>query len=141
MMQEKTILLVEDNINDVFLLKKALCDAEITNSVQVVDTGTAAMRYLSGEREYSNRGIYPFPCLMICNLKVSGLSCLELLRWVAEQPNLKRRIVAVVMSDVTLEKEAQQVCELGAASFLLKPFDYTELVAAMRRMKQSLSQP
>ena len=66
----KTILLVEDEENDVFFLKHAFKEVGILNPLQVAQDGKEAMDYLSGSGEYVDRQRFPLPCLTLLDLKL-----------------------------------------------------------------------
>ena len=70
MTTRRAILLVEDNEDDVFLMKRALKSAGITNPLQVVEDGQRAVDYLAGKGQFSDREKYPFPAIMFLDLKL-----------------------------------------------------------------------
>jgi CheY-like chemotaxis protein len=73
-----TILHVEDDENDAFFFRRALSKAGVTNALTQVIDGQAAVDYLNGIGLYCDREKYPFPCLLITDLKMpvlSGLTC------------------------------------------------------------------
>src|SRR5579864_8664401 len=81
-----TILLVEDEENDATLLKMAFKRNNIPNPVQWVQDGLEAIAYLNGEGAYVDRARYPFPEVLILDLKMPRMSGLELLTWIREHP-------------------------------------------------------
>ena len=70
MTANRTILLVEDNKDDVFLMKRALQSARIVNPVVVVETGQEAMDYLAGAGKFADRERYPLPAVVFLDLKL-----------------------------------------------------------------------
>ncbi|MCK5545342.1 MAG: response regulator, partial [Desulfobulbaceae bacterium] len=90
-----TILLVEDNPNDVILIERAFRKANIANPLQRVTDGEQAVAYLAGERPYAERARCPLPVLMLLDLKLPRKSGLEVLEWLRDQPSLKRLPVIV----------------------------------------------
>src|SRR5712672_2203936 len=56
-----TVLLVEDDLNDIFLVKRAFKMAQVKNPLQVVTDGQEAVSYLKGEGKYADRELYPLP--------------------------------------------------------------------------------
>src|SRR5581483_9368621 len=66
----KTILQVEDDENDVFLLQHAMKRAGVSNPVQVATDGQQAIDYLQGAGKFADRMKYPFPCLVLLDLKL-----------------------------------------------------------------------
>ena len=65
-----TILLVEDEPSDVFLMKRALKNAQIPNPLQMVGDGQEAINYLSGVDKYSDRTQFPIQSIVFLDLKL-----------------------------------------------------------------------
>jgi len=65
-----SILLVEDSEDDVFLMKRALKNAGITNPLFVVEDGQQAVDYLAGEGQYADRSQNPLPSIIFLDLKL-----------------------------------------------------------------------
>ena len=74
------ILLVEDNEDDVFLMRRALQGAGISNPLYLVDDGQKAIDYLAGTGDYADRSLHPFPALIFLDLKLPFKSGHEVLR-------------------------------------------------------------
>jgi CheY-like chemotaxis protein len=117
---DKCILLVEDNEDDVFLMKRALKAAGVTNRLIVVPDGEAAIEYLSGTGNYTDREEYPFPSLVFLDLKLPYLSGLEVLQWQQQQTDLPRTIFIVVTSS-NEPADLNRAYRLGASSYIVKP--------------------
>ena len=128
-----TILLVEDNPNDVILIERAFRKANIANPLQRVTDGEQAVAYLAGERPYAERARCPLPVLMLLDLKLPRKSGLEVLEWLRDQPSLKRLPVIVLTSS----KEAVDInraYELGANSYLVKPMAFDDLLNMIKAL-------
>ncbi len=134
--QQRLILLVEDDENDVLLLHRAFERAGLKNPIQRVATGAACLAYLSGEPPYEDRGKFPLPALVLLDIKMPGLDGFEVLRWIRHHPSFQE--LCVVM--LTAAEEISQVTmayQLGADSFLVKPLDFwnaKELVKSLDRL-------
>ncbi|MGQ4648304.1 response regulator [Lyngbya aestuarii] len=127
------ILLVEDDENDVFLIKRAFRLQNSSHSLQVVQDGEIALNYLKGEEQYENRELYPLPSLILLDLKLPRLSGLEVLQWIRQQVDLKRMLVVVL----TASREAPDVnraYDLGANSYLVKPVDFQTFLEMVRTL-------
>ncbi|HLJ86798.1 MAG TPA: response regulator [Candidatus Angelobacter sp.] len=121
-----TILLVEDEPTDARLLIMAFAKAQVQNPIKHLSNGDAALAYLQGINEYSDRKLHPLPILIILDLRLPGMSGLELLRWIRLQRSLRRIPVLVL----TAEKEDQfmeAAYDAGANSYLLKSFQPEEI--------------
>src|SRR5690606_18210843 len=92
------ILLVEDNDDDVFLMKHALTSAGYANPVHVVESGQEAIAYLSGSGEFQDRVRYPMPVIVFLDLKLPLMSGHEVLAWIRGQRQLESLLVVVLTS-------------------------------------------
>ena len=77
----ETLLIVEDEENDVFFLKDALRKAGILNPIQVVDDGRRALDYLSGTGKFSDRKAYPLPAVVFLSGFANSLGLLPWSWW------------------------------------------------------------
>lgn len=116
----KTILLVEDDRDDVFIFERALKAARIANPVVVVKTGQEAMDYLSHQGDYADQEKYPLPFVIFLDLKLPYLDGFEVLSWIRAQPALQS-IVVVVLSGSDETRDHQKAYALGARTYLVKP--------------------
>jgi CheY-like chemotaxis protein len=130
-----TILLVEDERNDVFLLQHAFEAATITNAVQVLEDGRQAIDYLAGTGKYADRAEYPLPCLLLLDLKLPMKSGLDVLRWIQQQPQL-RMLIVVVLSSSRNRSDVDAAYELGARSYLVKPLTMGARLELAKAIKQ-----
>ena len=128
---EYTLLLVEDDLNDIMLIKRALNGANINNHLQVVDNGEDAIRYLEGSGEYENRDKYPIPILVLLDLKLPRKSGHEVLEWIRSKPKLKRLPVVVLTSSQS-SIDINRAYDLGANSYLIKPILFENLLNIMK---------
>ena len=85
-----TILLVEDDPNDVALTQLAFEQARFTNPLQVVGDGEQAIAYLAGRAPYADRTRNPWPILVLLDLKLPRASGFEVLTWIRSVPNVRR---------------------------------------------------
>jgi CheY-like chemotaxis protein len=117
---DPTILLVEDNEDDVFIMKYALKQARVANPVQVVTDGQMALDYLAGTGIYSDRVRFPLPFIVFLDLKLPYVHGFEVLTWIGQQQGLSS-LVVIVLTSSEQEKDQQQAYALGARSYLIKP--------------------
>ena len=133
--QPAVILLAEDEEDYVLLLKKAFAEANVASPLQVVSTGPEAMAYLKGEGKYASRDEYPLPDLLLLDIKLPGYGGLEIIGWVRSQPGLAGLRIIVLTSSEQL-RDINDAYRLGANSFLLKPYDFGDLVHLSRMIKE-----
>jgi len=115
-----TILLVEDEPNDVFLMKRAMKKAAILNPLQVAGNGQEAVDYLSGTGKFSDRTEFPIPSLVFLDLKLPYKNGFEVLTWIRSQSHLDTTLVMVLTSS-SEERDIAECYRLGARTFLVKP--------------------
>jgi CheY-like chemotaxis protein len=127
MTNQNAILLVEDNEDDVFLMKHALNGAGVTNPVFVVETGQQAIDYLAGANRYQDRSRYPMPVMVFLDLKLPLMSGHEVLAWIRSQRQLESLIV-VVLTSSNEPSDVRRSYSLGANSYLVKPLSAQQLV-------------
>ncbi len=116
----KTILLVEDNEDDVFAMERALKQAQIANPLVVAGDGQEALDYLSGAREYKDRERYPLPFIIFLDLKLPYVDGFEILTWIRERQDLDPTVVVVLTSSAE-NRDQEKAYALGARSYLIKP--------------------
>ena len=129
-----TILLVEDDPNDVFLMKRALKSAEITNPLKIAEDGQEAIDYLVGTGQFGNRAEFPIPNLIFLDLKLPYKNGFEVLEWIRRQPSLDSTLV-VVLTSSSEERDIKETYRLGAKSFLVKPPTQAMLLDLMVALK------
>jgi CheY-like chemotaxis protein len=131
----RTILLVEDDANDVYFMKRAARKAGILDSLHVAQDGQEAMDYLEGLGEYANRERFPLPCLVLLDLKLPRVMGFEVLKWMRQQPALRSTIV-IVLTSSDLRADVDLAYRLGANSYLVKPSTPDKLKETIARIKQ-----
>lgn len=126
-----TILLVEDEENDATLVKMAFKRNNIPNPIQWVHDGLEAIDYLNGEGVYADRARYPFPEVLILDLKMPRMNGLELLTWVREHPEY-RVIPTIIMTSSRQQPDIQNAYNLGANTYMIKPSSFEELARMVK---------
>lgn len=121
-----TILLVEDEKNDVFLMEHAFAKASVPARVQVVRDGREALHYLRGEGDYADRQQNPLPCLTLLDLNLPHVHGLEVLKQIRAEPRL-RKIIVVVLTSSVADSDLERAYGLGANSYLIKPNNLEEV--------------
>lgn len=133
-MTTKTILLVEDEPNDVIFFEHMIKKAAIANPLQITRDGVEALNYLKGTDKFADREIYPLPCLIILDLKLPRATGFEVLKYIREHPVL-RRLIAVVLTSSASEEDIAKAYELGANAYLVKPSNSTQLADIVQSIK------
>jgi two-component system response regulator len=132
-MNEKVILLVEDNVDDELLTLRALKKNNIKNEVVVARDGAEALDWLFARGAYAGRDASQLPQVVLLDLKLPKVSGLEVLREVRADAKTKRLPVVLLTSS----KEEQDIMagyDLGANSYVRKPVDFMEFAEAIRQL-------
>ena len=131
-----TVLLVEDDLNDIFLVKRAFKMARLRNPLQVVTDGQEAVLYLKGEGKYADRQAYPLPKLIVMDIKMPRRSGFEVLQWIKGNSAPLRRIPVVIVSSSENTNDVNRAYELGANAYMVKPVD----IKAVEHLFESITQ-
>jgi CheY-like chemotaxis protein len=131
--ERATILVIEDDPNDLFFLKRAFSTLQTRCDMQAVGDGAEAIDYLRGVDDYSDRARFPLPALILMDLKMPRMDGFEFLAWLRREPGLKL-IPVVVFSSSNLPHDVRRAYELGANSFVVKVQDNTALPDTLRTL-------
>jgi CheY-like chemotaxis protein len=134
--QKPLILLVEDNEDDVLLIKRAFERAAVGNPLRALSCGTEAIAYLNGDPPYWNRAECPLPAMVLLDIKMPVTDGFEVLKWIRRQPDFARLCIVMLTSSDEI-RDVNLAYQLGATSFLVKPLDFwnaAELSRAIERL-------
>jgi CheY-like chemotaxis protein len=134
MTTSRTILLIEDNEDDVFLMQRALDKAGIVNPILTAEDGQEAIDYLSGIGKFSDRKKYPVPALIFLDLKLPILSGLDVLRWIRGQSQFQN-LVVIVLTSSNEPADLKRSYALGANSYVVKPPTSVQLLEMAKAFK------
>ncbi|HEY6419447.1 MAG TPA: response regulator [Candidatus Binataceae bacterium] len=131
-MEEKLILLIEDNPDDVALTLRALKKNSISNQIVVARDGVEALDYLFGTGLHAGHDVVA-PQLVLLDLKLPRMDGFEVLKRI--RADQRTRFLPVVI--LTSSKEQQDIVDgygLGANSYVRKPVDFQQFVEAVRQL-------
>jgi CheY-like chemotaxis protein len=126
----RTILLVDDNEDDVFIMQSVFQKLQIPNPIQTLTDGDDAIAYLNGEGRYSDRTRYPLPAVVLLDLNMPRRNGFEVLAWIRAQPALKN-LTVYILSASTRQVDVEQALALGANWYLIKPSQLEALIDLM----------
>lgn len=132
-MQEKVIVLVEDNPNDEALTLRALKKNNIANEVMVVRDGAEALNFLFRQETYAGRDPDQVISVVLLDLKLPKVDGLEVLKKVRENPKTKL-LPVVILTSSKEEQDLIQSYSLGANSYIRKPVDFAQFIEAVRQL-------
>jgi two-component system response regulator len=131
--EEKTILLVEDNQDDIDLTLRALQKSNILNELITVHDGVEALDYLMCRGVYAHRDPEDLPAVILLDLKLSKMNGLELLKKLRKEEKTKLGPVVILTSSKE-EQDLIQSYSLGANSYIRKPVDFNQFADAVRQL-------
>ena len=132
-MNDKTILLVEDNPDDEALTLRALRKNNISNEVAVAHDGVEALDYLFGRGGYAGRDVTDLPSLVLLDLKLPKLDGLEVLRQLREDARTTR-LPVVALTSSNEEQDLISSYESHVNSYVRKPVDFVKFVETVRQL-------
>ena len=132
-MEEKIILLVEDNADDEELTIRTLQKNHLKNKIVVVRDGVEALDYLFGTGKYKDRDLSVSPVLIMLDIKLPKLNGLEVLKRIKTDQRTKF-IPVVILTSSDEEKDLIESYQLGANSYVRKPVDFAEFQNSVRQL-------
>ena len=132
-MKTKTILLVEDNLSDIALTKRAFDKENISNTLVVAENGKEALDYLFGAGKWEGRDLTEQPTLILLDLKLPIIDGLEVLKKIREN-ELTRRLPVVVLTSSKEEQDMARSYDLGVNSYIRKPVDFIQFAEAVKQL-------
>lgn len=133
--QKHCILVADDDTDDQFMLKEAFSSLSFDKEIRTVENGEELLDYLGRKGKYSNDAFLPFPKLILLDLnmpKIDGRQCLRLIK---ENPEYCK-IPIIIFSTSNNPEDISQSYELGANSYIIKPYSYNELVEIIDIIKK-----
>ena len=127
MLLNRTILVADDDQNDVFFLRRAFAKSGFEHSVVHVSDGQEAIEYLRGDSNFGDRTRFPFPSLLLLDLKMPKVDGFDVLNWLRGHADCKE-LPVVVLSSSSREDDIQRARSLGADDYRVKPADFEELL-------------
>jgi CheY-like chemotaxis protein len=128
----RSLLLVEDNPNDVELTLSALKEANLANEVIVANDGEQALEYLYRRGRHAGRKTGQ-PGVILLDLKMPKVDGHEVLKQIRSDPEL-RLIPVVILTSSREERDLYQSYDNGANSYVVKPVDFEEFITAISKL-------
>ncbi|PKN77086.1 MAG: two-component system response regulator [Deltaproteobacteria bacterium HGW-Deltaproteobacteria-10] len=130
-MENKTILLVEDNPDDVELTLRAFKHNNIFNKVFVARDGVEALDYLLGTGSYAGRNINDLPVVILLDIKLPRVDGFGVLKEIRANERTKLLPVVILTSSAE-EQDLINSYKLGANSYVRKPINFHEFIEAIK---------
>lgn len=132
-MDDRKILLVEDNPGDVALTLRAFRKSNIMNDVVVAQDGIEALDYLNGTGAHAGRDLSIMPVVILLDLKLPRVDGLEVLRQVRADERTKL-LPVIILTSSREEQDLIRSYSLGANSYIRKPVDFDQFAEAVREL-------
>jgi|SRR5215831_17506813 len=121
------VVVVDDDQDDVFFLRRGFRRAGLSIHLLDLSDGVQATGYFRGISPYDDRLRFPLPDLVLLDLKMPKMNGFEVLAWLCGRPDMKDMPV-VVLTSSPLEEDRKMAARLGARDFLTKPNDCSDWV-------------
>lgn len=132
-MNNRIILLVEDNPDDIELTLDALAESNIANKIVVAKDGAEALDYIFATGKYESRDISDLPAVVLLDLKLPKVNGLEVLERIRADERTKM-IPVVILTSSTEEVDMITGYKLGCNSYIRKPVDYDQFSKSITQL-------
>ena len=130
---KKSILLVEDNPDDVELTLRALRKHYVKNTIVVAKDGAEALDYLFATGKHADRDVADLPTVVLLDLKLPKVDGVEVLRKLRSDERTKL-LPVVVLTSSDREQDIIDSYENGCNSYVRKPVDFNRFAEAVRQL-------
>lgn len=133
------VLIADDSAEDRFLIKSAMRHARRLTTIAEVSDGKQVISYLDGTAGFSDRRKYPFPDLLLLDLKMPTTDGFEVLQWLRTRSF--RNLTVVVLTDSMQAEHIKHAMDLGADFFQVKPKAHSDRVTMIQALEEHLAGP
>jgi DNA-binding response OmpR family regulator len=133
------VLYAEDDDNDAFFMQRAFAKNHCADRLRIVPNGRRAVDYLAGAGEFADRAKFPFPAIVLLDVKMPEMSGLEALAWIRAQREFDG-VVVVMFTSSTHESDVKLSRTHGANGYFVKPSNAENLwrlIAELDRASQT----
>ena len=141
--ESNTILLVEDNADDVALTLRAFKKSHCNSDVVVVNDGKQALDFLFAKGDYEDRDPYEIPRLILLDIKLPKVNGLEVLKKIRDN-EATRYIPVVLLTTSDENNDVVRGYKLGSNSYIRKPVDFdvfTDVVSDLTQYWLQINTP
>ena len=121
-----TVLIGENDLDAILLLQAALACIDCEHTVKIVRDGQEALDYLAGKGKHEDRQAFPFPDVLLIDLKMPIVSGLKVLWWLGKHPECNV-LPTIVFSTSNAPADIKRAYDLGASAYFVKPLQFDEL--------------
>jgi CheY-like chemotaxis protein len=131
---QKAILIIDDNPDDSNLIKAAVLSLGPKSPVRTVISSKELREYLEGHGCYADRKAFPYPALILLDLRMPEENGFEVLGWLKRESS-HAAIPVIAVSAYDRQREIRKSYELGACTFLSKPVNPISFLSAVRSLR------
>ncbi len=132
------VLIVDDETCHAMLAEAVFDEVRPGSSIQILTSGEDLVAYLQGESLYRDRCRYPYPGLVLLDLKMPKMDGFEALRWVKTHPKHSHLPIVVLSGVSGMAEQVTRAYHLGAHSFLPKPVQHRDVESILSLLKISV---
>lgn len=133
MIEEQTILLVEDNDDDAELTVRAFKRANVKNPLARARDGEEALDFLFGRGKYAGRDVSDLPAITLLDINMPKVSGFEVLKAIRADQRTKH-LPVIILTSSNEEKDRLRAYKHFANSYVIKPVDYDQFVQAASQL-------
>ena len=132
-MRNEAILIIDDDPDDANLIRLTVLGLHPNASVQTITSGLDLKAYLEGRGRYADREVFPYPGLILLDLRMPEMDGFEVMAWLKSQL-LHAAIPVIVISAFDQQANIRKAYQLGARTFLSKPIHAESIRDAIRAL-------
>jgi CheY-like chemotaxis protein len=136
--REGPVVIVDDETCDAMLAEGVIDDLHPRFPVQILTSGEDLVAYLQGDDLYHDRSSYPYPGLILLDLKMPKMDGFAVLEWIKSHPQHAAIPVVVLSGCVDMAGQVTRAYQLGAHSFLPKPIQLQDIRSILSLLKISI---
>lgn len=130
-MRNLIILAVDDDVRECLLVKDAFQIIDVVDPIHTVHDGAEAIDYLEGNGKFADRDQFPFPSLLLLDLKMPGMNGFEFLAYIKKNPTLTV-IPTIVFSASNDVGDVKNAYLLGANAYIVKGRTFDEICSQLK---------
>jgi CheY-like chemotaxis protein len=136
--REGPVVIVDDDASDAMLAESVIDELQPRFPAQILGSGEDLIAYLQGDDLYHDRSQYPYPGLVLLDLKMPKMNGLEVLQWLKDHPEHETIPIVVLSGCVDMAGQVTRAYQLGAHSFLPKPVQQQDIQSILSLLKVSI---
>ena len=128
--EKVSVLLVEDDEDDISLVKRAFEKGKILNKLYVVHDGEEAIEFLRHTGRYANKAEAPRPGFILLDLNMPRMTGREILDIIKKDESL-HRIPVIILTTSSEKKDVFESYDHGANTYITKPVEFSKFLDAI----------